>query len=82
MLEVLMLRTRFDEGVFVRHLVRLMNGVQGYQRCAEHRVPDQPFVPQLHHQTWLQVIDLTGNRKKKINVKFKLGLFTNSEAND
>lgn len=51
------------------HLIRLLNGVQGYQRCADHSIPDQTFIPQLHHQTWLQIIDFTVETEKhKLNV--------------
>lgn len=41
-----------------------MNGVQGYQGCTDHRVPDQAFVPQLHHQTWVQIADLAVEASK------------------
>lgn len=34
-----------------RYLVRLSDGAQGDQRRADHGVPDQTFVPQLHHKT-------------------------------
>lgn len=44
--------------VHVSHLVRLLNGAQGYQSRADQGVPDQTFVPQLHHQTRFQMIDL------------------------
>lgn len=48
------------------YLVRLSNGAEGYQRRADHRVPDQTFVPQLHHQPGLQMTDLTGKKDKHI----------------
>lgn len=48
----------------VPHLVRLLNGVQGYQSRADQGVPDQTFVPQLHHQTRFQMIDLATGREK------------------
>lgn len=47
------------------HFVTLLNGVQGYQCCADHGVPDQTFIPELHHQTRLHVVDLTAGWEKK-----------------
>lgn len=53
------------------YLVRLANGVQRYQRRADHSVPDQSFVPQLHHQAGLQVIDLTADTDRHSTYRVK-----------
>lgn len=50
----------------VCYLIRLLNSVQGYQCRADQSVPDQTFIPQLHHQTWLQMIYLTVETKNTL----------------
>lgn len=46
------------------HFITLLNGVQGNQCGAYHGVPDQTFIPELHHQTRLYVVDLAAGDKK------------------
>lgn len=56
--------------VHVSHLIRLLNGALGYQSRADQGVPDETFVPQLHHQTRFQMIDLAkGTEDSALAVK-------------